>query len=127
MAGGWTSRGALGIPIGERHPGGVEAAGEQNGSGVTSRAPGRPATARSVPPRRLPFVFVGPEGAPGLVVEQRRGESGWQVLVALVEAQPDGSRALSVRWLEASGVRPAVREPAGLPRDSDASPQVEHP
>lgn len=107
MAGGYTSHGALGVPIGERE--------REGASGPAVPAPAVPAQslsaqslpARSVPARRSPFVFVGPAALPGLVVEQRRAESGWQVLVALVDTNPMAGPGLRVTWFPAVEVRPA--------------------
>ncbi|GAB47830.1 hypothetical protein MOPEL_029_01110 [Mobilicoccus pelagius NBRC 104925] len=69
-------------------------------------------------------MFVGAEGAPGLVVEQRRTESGWQVLVALVDTTSDGGSGLAVRWFDASHLRPAGTSAAvdtpGEPADTAA-------
>ncbi|MDO5627308.1 MAG: hypothetical protein Q4G43_03195 [Mobilicoccus sp.] len=95
MAGGMNSTRGMRTPIARR-----TLVGEQVPPDATADGP-----AASVPPRREPFVRVGQDC--GLVVEQRRGASGWEVLVALVVTEPDGARAVRVRWLPASAVRPA--------------------
>lgn len=99
MAGGYTSSRALGIPLRDRRD---PSTSEVRISTDTPRP--------SLAARRLPFVYarIDDRDVPGLVVEQRRTGHGWEVLLALVEARPDGTGSLSVRWFAAADVRPAA-------------------
>lgn len=56
---------------------------------------------------------------PGLVVEQRPTERGWRVLVVIVGTDSEGSRTVTVRWVDAAEV-----EPAGMPHVAARLPHV---